>query len=110
MVPTFLKSISLEVNIIAQLEFELAYYESTVQHFNYYAIGTIPLSCDSMGGITYQNLNKIYKAIQYPYLWLVDTISLVIVWCTCSVKSIFLFICFLSIECISGNPIVIKSN
>ena len=35
--------ISLKVNIIAQLEFELAYFKATVQHFSYYATETFPI-------------------------------------------------------------------
>ena len=35
MVHTFAKGISLEVNIITQLEFELTYYNITVQHVSY---------------------------------------------------------------------------
>ena len=40
---TFLKGIIPKVNIIAQLEFELAYYDVTVQYVSYYASGTIPI-------------------------------------------------------------------
>ena len=29
------------MNVIAQLEFELAYYDSTVQRFNYYTTRTL---------------------------------------------------------------------
>ena len=35
-VPTFPKGICLKVNVIARLEFKLAYYYSTVHHFNHY--------------------------------------------------------------------------
>ena len=38
---TFLKVINPKVNIIVQLEFELAYYDVTVQHINYYTMWTI---------------------------------------------------------------------
>ena len=37
---TFPKDISLKLNVIERLEFELAYFEATVQHFSYYATGT----------------------------------------------------------------------
>ena len=37
---TFPKGICLKVNVIAQLEFELVYYDPIVQHFNHYAMGT----------------------------------------------------------------------
>ena len=40
MVHTFPKDISLEVNIIAQLEFELAYFEATVKQFSLNTKGT----------------------------------------------------------------------
>ena len=40
----FPKDISPKVNVIAQLEFELTYYNVTVQHFSHYAIGTPPKS------------------------------------------------------------------
>ena len=39
-VPTVHKDICLKVNVIAWLEFELMYYDSTVQHFNHYTMGT----------------------------------------------------------------------
>ena len=35
----FPKSISPKVNVIARLEFELAYYDVIVQHFSHYATG-----------------------------------------------------------------------
>ena len=41
-VHTFPNSICPKVNVIAWLEFELTYYDSTVQHFNHYATGTPP--------------------------------------------------------------------
>ena len=37
-----LKGISPKVNVKAQLEFELAYFETAVQHFNYYITVTHP--------------------------------------------------------------------
>ena len=40
MVHTFYKSISLKVNVIAQLEFELNYFQAIVQHFSHYTMGT----------------------------------------------------------------------
>ena len=39
-VHTFPKGICLKVNIIVWLEFELAYYDSAVQHFNHYTTKT----------------------------------------------------------------------
>ena len=39
-VHTFPKGISLKVNVIARLEFELTYYNSTVLRFNHYAMRT----------------------------------------------------------------------
>ena len=41
-VHTFPKGICPKVNIIARLEFELAYYDSVVQRFNHYATRTPP--------------------------------------------------------------------
>ena len=41
-VPTFPMGICLKVNVIAQLEFKLTYYDSAVQHFNYYTTRTPP--------------------------------------------------------------------
>ena len=38
----FLRGISPKVNVIAQLEFELVYFETAVQHFNLYTKGTPP--------------------------------------------------------------------
>ena len=43
-VHTFSKCICLKVNIIAWLEFELAYFEAAVQHFNHCTMWTPP--CD----------------------------------------------------------------
>ena len=37
---TFPKSISLKVNVKAQLEFELGYFQAGVKHFGHYATGT----------------------------------------------------------------------
>ena len=42
MIHTFPKGICPKVNVIAQLEFELAYYDSAVQCFNYYSTRTPP--------------------------------------------------------------------
>ena len=42
-VHTFSKGVHSKVNIIAQLEFELAYYDSVVQRFNQYTMGTPPV-------------------------------------------------------------------
>ena len=36
------RGISPKVNIIAQLEFELTYYDIVVQHVNHYATETLP--------------------------------------------------------------------
>ena len=41
-VHTFPKGICLKVNVIARLEFELAYYDSAVQRFNHYTMRTPP--------------------------------------------------------------------
>ena len=40
-VHTFFKSISPKVNITARLEFELTYYDVTIQHVSNYATGTL---------------------------------------------------------------------
>ena len=37
----FFKSIRLKVNMLVQLEFQLAYYDVAVQHVNRYAMGTL---------------------------------------------------------------------
>ena len=39
----FPEGICLKVNVIARLEFELAYYDSAVQHFKRYTTGTFPV-------------------------------------------------------------------
>ena len=39
-VHNFILGISLKVNVILQLEFELSYFEITVKHFSHYARGT----------------------------------------------------------------------
>ena len=41
-VHTFPKGICLKVNIIARLEYELAYYDSAVHRFNHYTTRTPP--------------------------------------------------------------------
>ena len=38
---TFFKGISPKVNVIARLEFELAYYDIIVQHVSHYATGDL---------------------------------------------------------------------
>ena len=43
---TFPKGICPKVNIIVQLEYELAYYDSTVHHFNHYTTRTPPVLFD----------------------------------------------------------------
>ena len=37
---TFLKDITLKVNVIVQPEFEVVYYDATVKHFRHYVTGT----------------------------------------------------------------------
>ena len=44
-VHTFTKGICPKVNVIAWLEFELAYYDSAVQRFNHYAMRTPSFFC-----------------------------------------------------------------
>ena len=46
---TFPKGISTKGNVISRLEFELAYFETTVQHFSHYATWALP-SGYSRGG------------------------------------------------------------
>ena len=41
-VHTFPKGICLKVTVIARLEYELAYYDSAVHHFNHYTMRTPP--------------------------------------------------------------------
>ena len=57
-VHTFPKGICPKVNIIARLEYELAYYESTVHRFNHYTTRTPPLK--------FLESNQIY-ALNNPY-------------------------------------------
>ena len=53
-VHTFPKGICLKVNVIVHLEFELMYYDSAVQHFNYHTMGTPPyMSSNSSRTITF---------------------------------------------------------
>ena len=42
-VHTYLKFISPKVNVIERLEFELSYFDATIQHFIHYATGTFLL-------------------------------------------------------------------
>ena len=39
-IDTFLSYISKKVNVIAQLEFELAHYDAVVWHLSHYTMGT----------------------------------------------------------------------
>ena len=41
-VHTFPNGICPKVNMIARMKFKLAYYDSTVQHFNHYTTRTLP--------------------------------------------------------------------
>ena len=43
MVHTFSKGISLKVNRLARLEFELIYYDVAVQYISHYATKTLPI-------------------------------------------------------------------
>ena len=45
-VHTFPKGICLKVNVIARLEYELAYYDSAVRRFNHYTTRTPPRDCE----------------------------------------------------------------
>ena len=45
-VHTFPKGISLKVNVIVQLELELAYFEAAVLHFNHCVMGTLKLESE----------------------------------------------------------------
>ena len=44
-VHTFSKGISPKVNVIARLEFELAYFETAIQHLSHYTIDLLPTAC-----------------------------------------------------------------
>ena len=53
---------SLKVNIIAQLKFELAYYDVTVQQVSHFTLGTLPVIIylqSSMLGLLYQQTNNL---------------------------------------------------
>ena len=47
-VRAFPKGICLKVNVIAQLEFELTYYDSAVQRFNHYSTRKSPNKFDAV--------------------------------------------------------------
>ena len=51
---TFPKGICLKVNVIARLEFEFAYYDSVVHHFNYYTMRTPPELCVANSFVFFQ--------------------------------------------------------
>ena len=40
----FLRAISLKMNVIERLEFELVYFGAAFQYFSHYATGTLPLA------------------------------------------------------------------
>ena len=82
------------MNVIARLEYELAYYDSAVHHFNHYTTRTPPiLACVLFNNSTsakmwYNNgdnsLNslsdkKIWKAYKVLINWLIDWFDIVIV-------------------------------
>ena len=50
-VHTFLKGICPKVNVIARLEFELAYYDVAVQLFSYNSMGTLPFIDVNLSGV-----------------------------------------------------------
>ena len=49
-VHTFPKGICPKVNVIARLEYELAYYDSAVHRFNHYTTRTPPWRVEDTGG------------------------------------------------------------
>ena len=54
-VHTFPEGICPKGNIKAQLEFELAYYDSAVQHFNHFTTRTPP-NCAWVKGVEFEHL------------------------------------------------------
>ena len=60
----FSRGISPKGNVMAQLEFELSFYEATVQHFNHYAACTLPY------GIKYSYLIQIIYTQLYDFKFL----------------------------------------
>ena len=65
----FPKSISWKVNMIARLEFELAYFEATVQHVSHYTTGTHFIDLKHFFCVGYL---KSYKCVLTNEVWLVE--------------------------------------
>ena len=57
-VHTFTNSISFEMNIIMQIEFEITNLEAVVQHFSYYSTRTSPLERGRFIYKTYTHTQK----------------------------------------------------
>ena len=59
---TFPKVIYPKLNVIAQLEFKLAYYNSAIQCYNYYTMRTIPPMCQCT---IYHDTNNISRYLSW---------------------------------------------
>ena len=79
-VHAFLKGISPKVNVIALLEFKLAYFEARVQHLSHYTIGT-PASYLSP---TVLALCEMQKVLLFEYNMIIEGTHglMVILYCT----------------------------
>ena len=83
-VHTFPKGICPKVNVIARLEYELAYYDSAVHHFNHYTTRTtlyiIQVTSITIGRWITACENNIFKQCRNILCILVFTLYLVYIW------------------------------
>ena len=93
-IDTLPKDISLKVNVRERLEFELSYYNVTVQHVSHYPMETSPLSVISttifskvkcISRINLQNVSEIQyeksavstsQHVRLHYAWLINLVRL----------------------------------
>ena len=77
-VHTFRKGICLKVNLIAKLEFELAYYDSAVHRFNHYTTKTLLLFGGAEGGKMFSMFERLFgDTLSYPRNYLSDFVALI---------------------------------
>ena len=87
-VHAFSNGISLKVNVIMRLDFELAYFEAAVQHFRLYVMMTPPNS--EFSPVVDLERNEVYQAIpaqdmqDNPHSWPIRIEGLVTCFCLCT--------------------------
>ena len=67
-VHAFPKSISLNVNVIAWLEYEISSFKAAVQHINHYAMGVLPPNINLTGSQRVKGIRKYFFLIILLFL------------------------------------------